>query len=314
MIDFRYHLISIVAVLLALAIGIFAGSGFLGGPLLRDLNNRIEDVEERNNELRSKNLDLHEELDQADQFTKAVEPALIRDVLSGDRVVIIEFEGTDSGTVDDLRQEAERAGAVVASRITFTNKLAAEQETDRDQLALIVGSTSARPAEVRRDAADAIGGAAAAAGAFAGGEPRGAAAAVQRFHNLVDQLDRAGFMTVDQFDGEEPVPPGTSFVIVGGSADPAPFGVGAFTSELSLALAVNGVIVAEPSTSIWGLATAIRDDPKTADEIATCDGADSVSGQIATVLGLAAAKRGEPGHYGTGPGATDLVPSPAPVG
>jgi hypothetical protein len=311
-IDFRYHLISIVAVLLALAIGIFAGSGFLGGPLLDDLRGRLTDLKQTNKEVHARNGDLRAENKEASEFTAAVEPLLVTDALLGDRVVIFQFEGTDGGTVDGLQDELELAGAVIPSRITFSSKFALDQTTDRDQLALIIRSTEARAAELRREAAEQIASAAATAGAFAGGEPRGASAAVQRFHTLLDQLERAGFVGLEQLDGEEPVPPGSDFVIVGGSADPAPFDVAAFVAAMGRVIGSkeNSVIVAEPEASVWGITTAIRDGHE--EVAATSDGADSLSGRIATVLGLAAAKRGEIGHYGRGPGATGLVPTPSP--
>jgi hypothetical protein len=313
-IDFRYHLISIVAVLLALAIGIFAGSGFLGGPLLDDLRNRLDGLEEKNDAYKTLNQDLRSELSEAGDFARAVEPMLVEGSLSGERVVVFEFEGTESGVVDDLLDEVEQAGGVATSRILLRDKLALEQQTDLDQLALIVESTDSRPREVRREAAQELGIAAAVAGSFAGGEPRGVQSAVASLRELLDQLDRAGFVSVDQLDGDEAVPPGTSFVIAGGSPDPAPYEVAAFAAELGRVIAHrgSGVIVAEPRASVWGLATGVREDESATDEVATSDQADTIEGRIATVLGLAAARRGEIGDYGIGPGATALIPSPPP--
>lgn len=314
MIDFRYHLISIVAVLLALAIGIFAGSGFLGGPLLNNLRSRLNSLEDINKSRRQANSDLRAELREAGEFTQALEPLLIRDALLSDRVVIFKLEGADGDMVDGLRQEVEQAGGTVPSIITLTDKFALEQTADSDQLALIVHSAEAKPADVRKDAAEQIASTAATAGAFAAGEPRGASAAVARWHALLDQLERAGFVEVDQIDGEEPVPPGSDFLIAGGSNDPAPYGVGPFVIEMAqtIASSENAVVVAEPDNSVWGIDTAIRDDANAASIVATVEAGDTIEGQISMVLGLAAAKRGEVGHYGRGPGATALVPSPAP--
>lgn len=316
MIDFRYHLISIVAVLLALAIGIFAGSGFLGGPLLDDLRGRIKSVKTTNDKVRSQNDDLKGQLRQADDFTEAVEPLLIDQSLTGRRLVIVQLEGSNQDAADGLRDELERAGGVVASRITFTNKLALEETTDREQLALIVESAAERPGELRIAAAEKFGSGAASAGAFAGGEPRGASAAAARFDALVDQLERAGFVSVEQLEGAEPVPPGSDFVIAGGGGEPASYDAGAFVTALGTEIAQRGnpVIVTEPSDSVWGLSTAVRDDPDAEAAVATVDYAETPPGRIATVLGLVALRRGEAGHYGTGPGADGLVPTPSPGG
>lgn len=312
MIDFRYHLISIIAVLMSLAIGIFAGSGFLGGPLLDDLENRLDNLEEKNRDYKATNQDLRGELSQVNDFVSAVEPMLVENALSGERVVVFEFEGTDSGLVDELLRSIERAGGVTASRIQLSDKLALDQQTDLDQLALIAESPDDRPREVRREAAQDLGIAVAAAGSFAGGEPRGVSTALQALRELFDELERADFLSVDILDGDVAVPPGTSIVIAGGSPEPAPYDVAAFTAELARVIAHRGssVIVAEPRNSVWGLATGVREDESVTDEVATSDQADTLEGRIATVLGLAAARRGEIGDYGVGPGATALLPTP----
>ncbi len=317
MIDFRYHLISIIAVLLALAIGIFAGSGFLGGPLLDDLERRQSNLERKNDDYKAINQSLRGELSQVNDFVAAVEPVLVEDALLSEHVVVIELEGTDTDTVDGLVEAVQGAGGIASSRVTLTDNFALDQQTDLDQLALIVESPASRPREVRRDAIREIGIAVARAGAFAGGEPRGVAAAIERLRTLLDDLDRAGFVSVEQIDSESPVPPGTSFVIAGGSTDPAPYDVAATVAELGVQIAQQGnpVIVAEPATSVWGLTTGIRDDEDVAEQVATSDQADEIEGRIATVLGLAAVRRGEDaGHYGIGPGATALIPSSPPPG
>ena len=44
MIDFRYHLVSIIGIFLALAVGIVLGTTALNGPVLDDLRGRIDDL------------------------------------------------------------------------------------------------------------------------------------------------------------------------------------------------------------------------------------------------------------------------------
>ena len=45
MINFRFHLVSLVAVFLALAVGVVMGYGILGQPTVSGLQNRIDTVE-----------------------------------------------------------------------------------------------------------------------------------------------------------------------------------------------------------------------------------------------------------------------------
>ncbi|HZB78913.1 MAG TPA: copper transporter, partial [Actinomycetota bacterium] len=53
MIDFRYHLISIIAVFLALGIGILMGSLVLGENLVDQLERDLAGIERRNDELQA---------------------------------------------------------------------------------------------------------------------------------------------------------------------------------------------------------------------------------------------------------------------
>ena len=59
-IDFRFFIISIVAVFLALGLGIVVGSGFFRDPILTVLENRVDDVLAREEELRSELLEIED--------------------------------------------------------------------------------------------------------------------------------------------------------------------------------------------------------------------------------------------------------------
>ena len=65
MINFRFHLVSLVAVFLALAIGVVAG-GALGQPTVDTLQSRIDTVEANAEQRRAENEELRAELDRAD--------------------------------------------------------------------------------------------------------------------------------------------------------------------------------------------------------------------------------------------------------
>ncbi len=73
MIDFRYHLISIVAVLLALSVGIVMGTGVLGGPALEILNDKVDSVSQRNDELNAEIDELTERIRSQEEFAKGAE-------------------------------------------------------------------------------------------------------------------------------------------------------------------------------------------------------------------------------------------------
>ena len=52
MINFRYHVVSLTAVFLALAVGLVLGSTVLNGPMLDALENRVNNLGRDNRQLR----------------------------------------------------------------------------------------------------------------------------------------------------------------------------------------------------------------------------------------------------------------------
>ncbi|MEA2499284.1 MAG: hypothetical protein QOH26_1689 [Actinomycetota bacterium] len=308
MIDFRYHLISIVAVLLALSIGIVMGTGVLGGPLLEDLKDRVEEVRTQNAELRDDINALQARISAQQEFAEATGEYLLPGRLAGEDVVVLEFEGVAGGLVDEVRNEVEDAGGRIASTISVSKKFGLADQTEIDQLALVLSSASSDPDELRREAAVAIG---TQSSVVAGANDPTAADRV-RLESLVEDLSDAGFVSVSRDDDAVTVPSGASFLVLGGAEslpqyDPAEFTV-ALTTTLSRGGA--GVLVAETDASQWGMVVTILDDSEARDSVATVSGADRVQGRIAVVLGLERAIAGSPGHYGVGEGAEQPLPDP----
>lgn len=310
MIDFRYHLISIVAVLLALSIGIVMGTGVFGGPLLEDLKARVEEVRAQNSELRGDINDLQARVSDQERFAQESELYLLPGRLRGIDVVVVEFEGVAGGLVDEVRDEVDKAGGEVASTLTVTRKFALTDQVDRDQLALSIASSSSDPNDLRREAALAIGSRAAIVSAPV--EPSATARA--RLESLVTDLSDAGFLSVSRKSDEETVPAGASFLVLGGGEQTPGYEPGEFATVLSTALARlgSGVLAAETTASRWNIVQSILDDSASRDSVATVGAADKIEGRIAVILGLKDAIDGAPGHYGSGDGADSVLPAPTP--
>lgn len=303
MINFRYHLVSIVAVLLALSVGIIVGSGLLGGPLLEDLENRAETVRETNQELR----DLAEErlavIEDQERFAIESESRLLDEVLGGSQVVVIDVEGTEPDLIEGLRTAVGVAGGEVASSIRLHRKLALQSDVERDLLALAVASTSGDADQVLSDAARRLGTRIAAA---AQGSP-------ERLSSLLAQLEEGEFLSVEE-GGAAVVPEGASVLLIAGVGGDPPFEVGGFVAELAGAMAARDVpvLVAEPQTSEWDVMPAVREEGDAGAGVATAGGVDLAAGRIAAIMGLALAENGEVGHFGLGVGSDLILPPPTP--
>ena len=72
MISLRQHAISLIAVFLALAVGVVLGSGLLSGRVLSGLRDDRDDLQTEVNDLQSSNNALGEQLNPADGFDAAV--------------------------------------------------------------------------------------------------------------------------------------------------------------------------------------------------------------------------------------------------
>jgi hypothetical protein len=88
-IDFRYHLVSIIAVFLALAVGIVVGTAALNGPIQTNLNNNLSRVTSDKRALEGDVSQLRAELAAADAFAESVGPRLVRGTLDEQRVLLV---------------------------------------------------------------------------------------------------------------------------------------------------------------------------------------------------------------------------------
>lgn len=117
MMNFRYHLVSLVAVFLALAIGVVLGAG----PLQTRISSAVDGVTE------STDVDgaaLDAERARADAEGKGVE-ALAGDILGtsleGMNVVTVVLPGADPADVTGVRTLATNAGAKLVGQVTLTD-------------------------------------------------------------------------------------------------------------------------------------------------------------------------------------------------
>jgi hypothetical protein len=315
MIDFRFHIISIVAVFLALGLGILMGSGFFGDVLVEDLKDRMADIRRTNEERESEIDELQSRIEAEQEFIEVVRPDLLRGALQGRSVVIFEIAGLDGSTMDGLVASIEQAGGSIPTTIRLSDKFGLAGEAERDQLALIVSSTAADDEDLLRDTGFVLGTRAAAASEF--GRPPGT---IERgLEDLLSELENAGFVAADRRSEGPPVPPGALFLLAGGTADEPVYEASEFALALATGIAQReeAILVAEPSISAWGLVDAVRRDGRARDLVSTVDQAETVPGLIAVALGLEQEVEGpqdEPaGHYGVGEDATAVIPEASPL-
>lgn len=297
MISFRHHVVSLVAVLLALAAGVALGAG----PLQRG------DEPERPSVAASRPADALTAA-AGDDFAAAAAPALLEGRLANAGVALVVMPGADPATVDALRTRAEEAGALVSGTYEVQEALLAPGQqalvdslgTDLvEQYAPSVDPGSAPYARLGALLARA------ATSTDTAGQPVDAPATSVR-----DALAGAGLVTVG---GEAPTRrPALALVVLGDDAArgaAAQRSADAVVGDLLAGLrsgAVGVVAAGTTASGDGGQLARLRRDGALA-EVTTVDGAERVLGQVTAALALARARTGAAGSFGAS-GADGAVP------
>ncbi|MDU0349702.1 copper transporter [Actinomyces sp. MRS3W] len=120
MIDFRYHLVSLISVFLALAVGVVLGAGPLQNSLGSALNDQVTSLRADRNDLQSRLEQTEAAVNDRDDYITAAGESLLAGVLDGKRVVIVAMPDTDGSDIDAVTTELNVAGATVTGRVNLT--------------------------------------------------------------------------------------------------------------------------------------------------------------------------------------------------
>jgi hypothetical protein len=133
-IDFRYHLVSIVAVFLALAIGIVLGSTELQGTTYNFLDRTTAKLQGELNQTRGQLATAQAQANEGESYAQTVEPAVLRDLLPGQRLLIVTEPGASSAAVAGISAAAADADATVTGQIALQPKFFDTSATTQDSL------------------------------------------------------------------------------------------------------------------------------------------------------------------------------------
>ena len=311
MIDFRYHLVSIIAVFLALAVGIVLGTAALNGPIQTNLNNNLSRVTDEKRGLESDVFELRAQLGAADAFAQSVGPRLVRGALEDERVLLVTTPQTPADLAERLTPLLEQAGARVTGTLELLPALAdpGQRTLVEDLVAQVVPAGVELPGTGAVERATAELAAALTRTADGEGvEPEEAQAVVSAF----TEADLVEFSSAD-----ETLQPATVAVVLTGTA-PEQLLPPEQVQQLAvvamagaLAARAAGAALAGPvgSADERGAVRALRADSTLVRAVSTVDNADRGTGLVTLVLALAEQRRGGVGQYGTGEGASTALPS-----
>jgi hypothetical protein len=303
-ISFRFHLVSLVAVFLALGLGVLTGTTVINRGIVTQLENQTEGLSRNLDDVRASVDRLEREVDVWSGFGEEAMTPLLSGRLSARQVVIVTQEGMDAGALAGVRRALEEAGAELVAMLSVTARMALPTDADREALAGAVGIDPALEDDLIVDEA-----AQELASRLAEG-PGGA--------EILEALLDDGFLVVQGPRLEETGlrtlgGPGQLVVALAGGPAPSELLPERFLVPMIDVLVSRGVPVAagEPvagQDQEPPFVTLLRGDAGVAGSIATQDNVDLLPGQIGLALAVEDLFLGTPGHYGVKDGATRPFP------
>lgn len=284
-INFRYHIASLVAVFLALGIGMLIGSTMLGDNGLNErqdgiaerLEQHLNDLRHENEEVRVQMAALETEAGMQHQVSKEFLNYLAAGQLTGLRVAVVE-----TGTYQheqDLRPLFEMAGAEVVSITTVNNSLAPAGH--KNQILALAGWEDMPDRELTRRLAALT-----------------AEAVLTGSTALTEYLVNADMLTVS---GEYGVPV-DALVLAGGSHEDDTRTVADVDVPMLDCFTARGLVTVGVEESV-AVGSYMKEYQRKCR--ATVDNVDTVAGQFSLVMALA----GYDGHYGVKETAQKLIPA-----
>jgi hypothetical protein len=310
-IDFRYHLVSIVAIFLALAVGIVLGTTLLQEPAVKSAQEVAAQLTKSKEELRTQLDALQGRESGNDALITALTPDLVAGDLTGQRVLLVETPGSSTTVREAAQQALTQAGADISGRASLTEKF-----FDPKGVGVLDGLVNQlKPANMIFPATATSWDRAAMllSAAFVTPDQAQANTPNPATTDVVGSFETGGLLTTDG-DPIKRAPlvvrlaPETPYV-----GESAEVQAGALVSVAGgLDLAGKGTVlagtVATPAAPGDPIA-ALRDDGEVSKRVSSVDTADMPAGRVAIVYSLREQLNGRAGQYGIGKGASAMLPT-----
>ncbi|MGO1584248.1 MAG: copper transporter, partial [Actinomycetaceae bacterium] len=113
MIDFKFHVVSLIAVFMALAVGILLGAGPLDGALGDTLRGQVQDLRADRETMREELGETQGDLESVNALLEEGGPRLVDGTLDGGRVALLAAPGANGDDVDAVQDSLTSAGAEI---------------------------------------------------------------------------------------------------------------------------------------------------------------------------------------------------------
>jgi hypothetical protein len=304
-INFRYHVVSLTAVFLALAIGLVVGTAALNGPVADTLKDRVDALSKDNSNYREQANQYRDQLDRTQDFATEASPALLSGKLAGRKIVVIVLpSGQDY--VEGVTKMLKVAGAKITGTVTVQDKFFDPANAFGLLNLADKASRPTVPAEGLPLNSDGV-------------ETSSALLAVALLQRPVPvtPADLTAVLTAYTESGyisvSDDVAPGAEATVVISGLPPVDRDAAkknqnavTFTNQFAK---VRPLVVGGNGIGDGNLVAEVRADPILVQGISTVDNVSTVQGQLGTAM--AVVERvvvGRVGHYGLSAGATSQIP------
>ena len=328
MIDFRYHLVSLMSVFLALAVGIALGAGPLKEAIGDTLTGQVDQLRAEKEELRAELSGRATELAAQEAAFSAVAPSLLEGVLGGRRVAIIQVSEVTDEVHDQVVARLGDAGATVTATVQVTDdwndpgKLTF-RETLGSTLVEYLDPVPPQDAGTGTDLAEAL------VQSLTSASPTDPDLVAETSGVILQLLTDGGLVTID---GAVAAPADAVVVLAGATVEAEAPGAGAPSASgtpaddtaerelreatigaaLQICLAAQarstGAVVVGGELTEDSLIARVRGDDEAVDQLSTVESVHTLTGQVSVPLALSARIAGTVGQYGPSDGAEAVMP------
>nr|WP_042198667.1 copper transporter [Kibdelosporangium sp. MJ126-NF4]CEL23469.1 FIG007481: hypothetical protein [Kibdelosporangium sp. MJ126-NF4]CTQ96849.1 FIG007481: hypothetical protein [Kibdelosporangium sp. MJ126-NF4] len=308
MISLRYHIISIAAVFLALAVGVVLGSSTLSRTLLSGLADDRDGLAKQVADLQAERNGLNAKLASSDGFAGSIGPMAVRGELDQRTVVIVTTSDARPADRDAVKALVGNAGGTVSGELALTDAFSDPQKAD--QLRDVV--TRLLPAGLQLPTASDPG---TLAGGLVGSliminkDTNQPQAQPDEVTAAFTGLSNGGFVRMpENFKPGQLVLVLTGSALTGNGAGDRASTLARFATQIDRSGA--GAVLAGDtgSADATGPVGMARADTATTAILSTVDNVELNAGRVATVLALSEQLEGKAGRYGTAGTAQSVVP------
>ena len=308
MVTLRYHLVSLVAVFLALALGIALGSTSVSQRLLSVVAGDRDNLTQQIDQLTAQRGDLEASQRAANSFAASVAPAVVSGQLDQRKVVLVLAPDADPADRDAVRELISHAGGTITGELDLTDAIVDPARADqiRDLTTRLLPAGAQLPSAT--DAGGLAGGLLGSVLLLRGqnGQPQ---AAPDQAGAALAGLTEAGFIR----PGPRPAPAQLAVILTGGAQagqDAAERAATLARLATELDHAGSGAVLAGRSgaADATGAVGVVRADTSTSSALSTVDDVQTSMGRVATVLALREQAQGRAGRYGDAANAQAAIP------